>query len=168
VVCRIMRSVVLPGQPLGPPGAPAPSAALGTYVDFNGVHRASLIGLYKDKVLALMSTLQVEWGILTPLVQSVLVPKLRPNIPTDGSIVIGTVTRLSSQQATLSITVVDGLALPHGEDYTGVIRSQDVRATEKDKIKIGDAFRGGDIVKGGSGSLSRHWTITEQPFRSGG
>jgi exosome complex component CSL4 len=83
-----------------------------------------------------------------------MVPKLRPNVPTDGSIVIGTVIRLSSGQATLSITVVNGLALPHGEDYTGVIRSQDVRATEKDKVKIGDAFRGGDIVKGMSGSLT--------------
>jgi hypothetical protein len=62
--------------------------------------------------------------------------------------VIGTVTRLSSQQATISITVVDGIPLPHGEDYIGVIRSQDIRATEKDRIKIGDCFRGGDIVKG--------------------
>jgi exosome complex component CSL4 len=29
-----------------------------------------------------------------------------------------------------------------------VIRSQDVRATEKDRVKIGDCFRGGDVVKG--------------------
>lgn len=48
----------------------------------------------------------------------------------------------------LSITVVDGVPLPAGEDFTGVIRSQDVRATEKDKVKIGDCFRGGDVVKG--------------------
>lgn len=77
-----------------------------------------------------------------------MAPKLRPNVPSESSIVIGTVTRLNSQQATISIGVVDGVPLPHGEDYTGVIRSQDVRATEKDKIKIGDCFRGGDIVKG--------------------
>lgn len=77
-----------------------------------------------------------------------MTPRLRPNVPSENSIVIGTVTRLNSQQATISISVVDGIPLPHGEDYTGVIRSQDVRATEKDKIKIGDCFRGGDIVKG--------------------
>ncbi len=30
----------------------------------------------------------------------------------------------------------------------GVIRVQDVRATEKDKVKMGDCFRGGDVVRG--------------------
>lgn len=44
--------------------------------------------------------------------------------------------------------MVDGVPLPASEDFTGVIRSQDVRATEKDKVKIGDCFRGGDVVKG--------------------
>lgn len=48
----------------------------------------------------------------------------------------------------VSITVVDGVPLPAGEEFTGVIRTQDVRATEKDKVKIGDCFRGGDVVKG--------------------
>jgi exosome complex component CSL4 len=36
---------------------------------------------------------------------------------------------------------------PMGGDFTGVIRSQDVRATEKDKIRMGDCFRPGDIVR---------------------
>lgn len=44
--------------------------------------------------------------------------------------------------------VVDGVPLAAGEEFTGVIRSQDVRATEKDKVKIGDCFRGGDVVRG--------------------
>lgn len=48
----------------------------------------------------------------------------------------------------LSISVVDGVPLPPGEEFTGVIRVQDVRATEKDKVKIADCFRGGDVVKG--------------------
>ena len=48
----------------------------------------------------------------------------------------------------LSITVVDGVPLPAGEEFTGVIRTQDVRATEKDRVKIGDCFRGGDVVRG--------------------
>lgn len=51
-------------------------------------------------------------------------------------------------QAMLSVTVVDGVPLPAGEEFTGVIRTQDVRATEKDKVKISDCFRGGDVVKG--------------------
>ncbi len=48
----------------------------------------------------------------------------------------------------MSITVVDGVPLPYGEEFSGVIRVQDVRAAEKDKVKIGDCFRGGDVVKG--------------------
>lgn len=73
---------------------------------------------------------------------------MRPHPPAPNSVVLGSVTRLSPLQATLSITVVDGVPLPASEDFTGVIRSQDVRATEKDKVKIGDCFRGGDVVKG--------------------
>ena len=61
---------------------------------------------------------------------------------------LGTITRLSPLQAIISITVVDGIPLPHGEDFTGVIRAQDVRATEKDKVKLAECFRGGDVVKG--------------------
>lgn len=61
---------------------------------------------------------------------------------------LGSVTRLSPLQAFISIAVVDGVPLPAGEEFTGIIRSQDVRATEKDKVKIGDCFRGGDVVRG--------------------
>ncbi|KAG8873158.1 exosome 3'-_5 exonuclease subunit ski4 (Csl4) [Serendipita sp. 405] len=117
-------SLVFPGQPL----SSAVEKSDGVYVDSNGVPRASLIGIFKNNNLH--------------------VPKLRANAPTENSIVLGTVLRLSSQQATLAIQVVDNVPLPYGEDYTGVIRSQDVRATEKDKIKIADCFRGGDIVAG--------------------
>lgn len=43
---------------------------------------------------------------------------------------------------------MDDTALPLGEEFVGVIRAQDVRATEKDKVKLADCFRGGDVVKG--------------------
>jgi len=73
---------------------------------------------------------------------------VRPNPPQEGSVVLGTVTRLSPVQATIAISVVDGLAFPAGEEFIGIIRAQDVRATEKDKVKIGESFRGGDVVRG--------------------
>lgn len=57
-------------------------------------------------------------------------------------------TRLSPLQATIAISVVDRLALPAGEEFIGIIRVQDVRATEKDKVKIGESFRGDDVVRG--------------------
>lgn len=77
-----------------------------------------------------------------------LISRVRPKPPAPNSVVLGSVTRLSPLQAMLSITVVDGVPLPAGEEFTGVIRTQDVRATEKDRVKIGDCFRGGDVVKG--------------------
>lgn len=76
------------------------------------------------------------------------IPRLKPHPPAPNSIVLGSITRLSPQQAVVSITVVDGVPLPPGEDFAGVIRVQDIRATEKDKVKVGDCFRGGDVIKG--------------------
>ncbi len=32
-------------------------------------------------------------------------------------------------------------------DFQGVVRTQDVRTTEKDKVKLADCFRPGDIVR---------------------
>jgi exosome complex component CSL4 len=73
---------------------------------------------------------------------------VRPRGPAANSIVLGLITRISTVQAVLSITVVDDVPLAPGEEFIGVIRAQDVRATEKDKVKIGDCFRGGDVVRG--------------------
>lgn len=73
---------------------------------------------------------------------------------------LGTVTRLSPLQAVVSITVVDGVPLPVGEEFTGVIRVQEVRATEKDKVKIADCFRGGDVVKGSVVSVNKYRTVS--------
>ncbi|KAI0318471.1 hypothetical protein OF83DRAFT_1163425 [Amylostereum chailletii] len=120
---------VLPGQPVPIPRGPAPQLGSGFYAK-NGQIRASLMGIPRYEGSSLSIT------------------HVRPHPPAANSIVLGSVTRLSPQQALVSITVVDGIPLPAGEDFTGVIRVQDVRATEKDKVKIGDCFRGGDVVKG--------------------
>lgn len=37
--------------------------------------------------------------------------------------------------------------MPQQSQFSGQIRSQDVRATEKDKVVVGEAFRVGDIVR---------------------
>lgn len=81
-------------------------------------------------------------------IKAIIVARSRPHAPSENSLVIGTIVRLTSQQAVVSISVVDGIPLPDGEDYTGIIRTQDVRMTEKDKVKIGDCFRNGDVVRG--------------------
>ncbi|KIY45467.1 hypothetical protein FISHEDRAFT_67020 [Fistulina hepatica ATCC 64428] len=125
-----MVDIFLPGQPIPLLQGPAPQLGSGIYAR-DGKVRASLVG---------------------PIQQNG--PKLaishvrRAHPPAPGSVVLGSVTRLSPLQALLSIAVVDGIPLPRGEEFTGVIRTQDVRATEKDKVKIGDCFRGGDVVRG--------------------
>ena len=35
-----------------------------------------------------------------------------------------------------------------GEEWQGVIRREDVRATEKDRVVCGEGFRVGDVVRG--------------------
>ncbi|KAH7106708.1 hypothetical protein BKA62DRAFT_825349 [Auriculariales sp. MPI-PUGE-AT-0066] len=120
---------LLPGQPIPVPKGPVPQLGQGTYLR-DGQLRASLIGVPK-----------FDAGTLS-------LARPRPRAPAPNSIVLGTVVRLSPLQAVLSITVVDGVPLPHGEDFQGVVRAQDVRATEKDKVKIAECFRGGDVVRG--------------------
>ncbi|KAI9713097.1 MAG: hypothetical protein M1820_001082 [Bogoriella megaspora] len=68
-------------------------------------------------------------------------------LPEVNSIVLGKVTRIRQREAVLEILVVGEEALATG-GFQGVVRSQDVRATEKDRVKIGEMFRVGDIVKG--------------------
>ncbi|KAL0072086.1 NADH:ubiquinone oxidoreductase [Marasmius tenuissimus] len=124
-----MSDTLLPGQPIPLPKGPTPKLGGGTYLKDSQV-RASVVG-----------TPSHEGSTLT-------ISRVRPHPPAPNSVVLGSVTRLSPLQALLSIAVVDGVPLPPGEEFTGVIRSQDVRATEKDKVKIGDCFRGGDVVRG--------------------
>ncbi|EIW64425.1 exosome non-catalytic core subunit CSL4 [Trametes versicolor FP-101664 SS1] len=120
---------VLPGQPIPLPRGPVPQLGGGTYIR-DGTVRASLVGVPQYSG----STLEIK--------------RTRPHPPAPNSVVLGSVTRLSPLQAVLSISVVDGVPLPAGEEFTGVIRVQDVRATEKDKVKIADCFRGGDVIRG--------------------
>lgn len=69
----------------------------------------------------------------------------REVLPEVNSIVLCRVTRITPKQATVSILVV-GETVLYGE-WQGLIRVQDVRATEKDKVKIFESFRPGDIVR---------------------
>ena len=62
--------------------------------------------------------------------------------------VTGTISRLAPQQATLLIQISNNKPVPESnEDFTGVIRLADIRLTERDKIKMGDCFRLGDLVR---------------------
>jgi exosome complex component CSL4 len=152
-------TLLLPGQPLSiPPRAPRPQSGSGTYE--RGSHiLSSLVG----EAQASGSSRSVQSGSSSRFI-----------VPNIGSTVLGRVTRVTPRQANISILIVDGLPCsmgdrssasfanhaagedPMGGDFTGVIRSQDVRATEKDKIRMGDCFRPGDIVRATVVSLILH------------
>ncbi|KAG2193092.1 hypothetical protein INT46_011882 [Mucor plumbeus] len=66
-------------------------------------------------------------------------------VPEVGSVITGKVIRVAPHQAVIAIMVVGDI--PCKEDFMGVVRTQDVRAAEKDKVKIYNSFRPGDIIK---------------------
>lgn len=69
-------------------------------------------------------------------------------LPDVGTVVLGNITRTNSRQATISILALGA----GGEDvcrdaFPGLIRQQDIRATEVDKVKVTESFRIGDVVR---------------------
>lgn len=71
-----------------------------------------------------------------------------PLLPSVNTVVLGKITRTGPRQATISI-----LALGASGTYVlkealpGLIRQQDIRATEIDKVKVAESFRVGDVVR---------------------
>ncbi|GAA6007542.1 hypothetical protein JCM10207_006380 [Rhodosporidiobolus poonsookiae] len=124
-----MASFVVPGQPLTTPQTGATlRAGPGTFVRGGQVY-AALVGQSSR-----------DGGVA-----SVKGKEDTAAIPEPNSIVIGTVSRITRTAATLSLLTVDGR--PCRPDFTGIIRSQDVRQTAKDSVKIWSCFRPGDVVR---------------------
>ncbi|KAI1501090.1 hypothetical protein F5X99DRAFT_409402 [Biscogniauxia marginata] len=69
----------------------------------------------------------------------------REVLPEVNNVVLCRVTRITPRQATVAILVVGDTVLE--AEWQGLIRVQDVRATEKDRVKIYESFRPGDIVR---------------------
>ncbi|KAL1921219.1 uncharacterized protein VTP21DRAFT_10935 [Calcarisporiella thermophila] len=123
--------IVTPGQRVGLSNEFVPGP--GTY-ERQGIVHASIVGVKK------LSTNEAGKKVV-----SVVREKEQSAIPDVGSIITGKVIRINPRFATVAIMVVGSSACR--EDFQGVIRVQDVRATEKDKVKIYDSFRPGDIVR---------------------
>eukprot|EP00927_Polykrikos_kofoidii_P054947 TRINITY_DN49276_c0_g1_i1.p1 TRINITY_DN49276_c0_g1~~TRINITY_DN49276_c0_g1_i1.p1 ORF type:complete len:187 (+),score=34.73 TRINITY_DN49276_c0_g1_i1:109-669(+) len=66
-------------------------------------------------------------------------------VPEIGSMVVAHVVRMSQEQVQCNIVAVDDVPLT--ERFRGVIRKQDVRFFEVDKLNIVDCFRVGDFVR---------------------
>ena len=70
----------------------------------------------------------------------------REVLPEVGNVVLCRVVRITPRQAVVSILVCGDDSVLEAE-WQGLIRVQDVRATEKDRVKIYESFRPGDIVR---------------------
>jgi len=71
---------------------------------------------------------------------------VEPVVPRVGDDVFGRVSRVDERQARVDVVAVNGRA-PTGGDFVGVIRKQDVRMTEIDKVEVEGCFRAGDVVR---------------------
>ncbi|GAB7354182.1 hypothetical protein MBLNU459_g4735t1 [Dothideomycetes sp. NU459] len=70
-------------------------------------------------------------------------------LPSVGDVVLGRVTRTNPRQATLDLLALGATgATVLREPFQALIRQQDIRATEIDKVRMGESFRVGDIVRG--------------------
>lgn len=152
-----LPSLALPGQALGPASKYAPGP--GTHIHDQQIH-ASIAGPVVSSPRPSASKTASSSKTL-PLLS---VSRPSPSTPTDPgilgsgsgggstilpeveSVVLARVTRLGQRFATVEILVVGEVVCREG--FQGMIRREDVRATEKDRVKIEESFRVGDLVRG--------------------
>ncbi|KAF5631217.1 CSL4-core component of the 3'-5' exosome [Fusarium sp. NRRL 52700] len=142
-------SVALPGNVLGPVTKFAPGA--GTHV-YEGNVVSSLLGRVTvtppTKTPGPQKRLNKITAPTTEELATISVARhghKREILPDVENIVLARVLRLMPKQAIVVIQQVGDTVLQ--TEWQGVIRVQDVRATEKDKVKIYESFKPGDIVR---------------------
>ena len=123
------------------------SAGPGTHV-YDGQIYASLAGAPTVDRSTKPPTLSIpRW--LSPSTSSQVASTNVSNkntLPKVGSVVLGKVTRCMIKQVNVAISVVDEHVC--ADEWSGVVRKEDVRATEKEKVVIGEGFRVGDLIRG--------------------
>jgi exosome complex component CSL4 len=152
-----LPSIALPGQLLGSTDKYSPGP--GTHIYESQVY-ASIAGpVVSSPSSSSHSTTTASKAKLQPLVSITRPPTssdpgiVGPNsgggvplLPTVSSTVLVRITRLGPRFASCEILVVDDAVCR--EAFLAQIRREDIRATEKDKIKIEESFRVGDLVRG--------------------
>ncbi|KAI3757284.1 hypothetical protein L6452_04818 [Arctium lappa] len=131
------EEMVTPGEVLGKKSELKPGR--GAYVaPYNNTVYASLTGRRSLVPPSPESTDQ------RPTVE-VIGHKAHGPVPEPGCVVIARVTKVMARMASADIMCVGSKAVR--EKFSGIIRQQDVRATEIDKVDMHTSFRPGDIVK---------------------
>lgn len=135
--------IAIPGQRLGPKSAN--NVGPGTHIHADNLI-ASLAG-------PLSSTPSISKSSKTPTVSIFRPLSATTNttsclLPEVGTIVLGIITRTTPRQAHVSILALGaGGAHACGEALPGLIRQQDIRATETDTVRVAEMFRVGDVVR---------------------
>ncbi|KAK9480093.1 hypothetical protein V1514DRAFT_326398 [Lipomyces japonicus] len=159
----------IPGQPLG--SAREYAAGPGTYVDdlamTGGAIVASLLGTVQVTTAggntsttntSTTSTTSITGTNAAAAAATVIdrrqkISVVRPAstadagsaLPSVHDVVLARVLRINPRQANVAILAVGDSNL--SDEFGGIIRSQDVTETEKDKVKISNCFRPGDVVR---------------------
>ncbi|KAK5698629.1 exosome 3'-_5 exonuclease subunit ski4 (Csl4) [Elasticomyces elasticus] len=126
-------TIALPGQNLG--STSTNNVGPGTHIHDSYIF-ASIAG-------PLTTTKSIAKGSTPTL--SISHPLLLPEV---GTTVLGRITRTNARQANFSVLAL-GLAgdVVLAEPLPAVIRQQDIRLTEVDKVTVAGSFRVGDVVR---------------------
>ena len=129
-------TMAVPGQLLGP--TTANNIGDGTHT-----HGTQLCASVAGPLTSTPSTSKTTKAPTTSIVRP-----SGPLFPEVGTVVLGKITRTNPRQATISILAL-GSTGAHvlTEPFPGLIRQQDIRATEIDKVKVAESFRVGDVVR---------------------
>lgn len=156
------QSIAIPGQILGP--ASKYLAGPGTHIHESSLY-SSLLGVVHIKQPARAPGPTKRLNKITPAGPTELptisvsrsgVGEKHEVLPEVNNTVLCRVIRIMPRQAVVTILVCGDTVLE--AEWQGVIRVQDVRATEKDRVKIYESFRPGDIVRAEVVRLWFRWT----------
>ncbi|GFH06404.1 S1 motif domain-containing protein [Haematococcus lacustris] len=127
-----MSTLVCPGDRIG--SADVYRAGSGTYERHGGIF-AACCGQAQD---ATSSSGERLLQVTAP-------QDIKSAIPKPGAVVTVKVTRVQQTSASCKVLVVGSTAV--SKEFSGIIRLQDVRSTEIDKVVLHHCFRPGDIVR---------------------
>ncbi|KAH8908695.1 exosome component 1 [Coniochaeta sp. PMI_546] len=145
------HSIAIPGQALGPTSKYLPGP--GTHIHQSNLY-SSLLGVVHVSQPEKAPGPAKRLTKITPLPPTELptisvsrsgISEKREVLPEVNNVVLCRVIRITPRQAVVNILVCGDSVLE--AEWQGLIRVQDVRATEKDRVKIYESFRPGDIVR---------------------
>lgn len=128
-------SFVCPGDLLGAAGSA--TAGVGVYVGAGGALFASVSGVVTHAASSASAPPQLS--VCRPYAP-------RAPLPLVGSTVLARVARVTSAAASVELLAVDGAPASAG-GFRGVVRRENVRPGEVDRVIMGECFKPGDIIR---------------------